>query len=227
MISFDDVASRVVIGKTFRPNPANRAVYDGLFREFLQVYKRNKGIFGRLAEPTRLKGRIKKGSDPFEFRGSDPLLIRPLRGAVSAGAFMGLTDRLKNWAKSATSGVAAAVEKGVRNVPGVERQIEKQFESAFGDMETGLNPTVRSFPSLTHPRKSARTGKRSSATCKALRSRLRKTAGRRARSPAASTTATRASRISSAGSTPSTPRPTRCTPTCGPAPRSSRPRSWP
>lgn len=48
LISFNDVASRVEIARTFRPDPANRAVYDGLFREFLQFYKQNKGIFRRL-----------------------------------------------------------------------------------------------------------------------------------------------------------------------------------
>ncbi len=51
LLSFGQVASRVEIAKTFRPNPAHRAVYDGLFREFLQFYKQNKGIFGRLNRP--------------------------------------------------------------------------------------------------------------------------------------------------------------------------------
>jgi xylulokinase len=50
-LSFADVAARVEIANTFRPNPAHRATYDGLFREFLQFYKRTKGIFGRLNRP--------------------------------------------------------------------------------------------------------------------------------------------------------------------------------
>jgi glutamate/tyrosine decarboxylase-like PLP-dependent enzyme len=61
---------------------------------------------------------------------------------------MGFTDRLKNWAKSASSGVAAAVEKGVRSVPVFEKQIEKQYESVLGEMETGLKPYRQDFPSL-------------------------------------------------------------------------------
>jgi xylulokinase len=52
LLSFADVAARVEVAATFTPNPAHRAIYDGLFREFLQCYKRNKGIFGRLNQPT-------------------------------------------------------------------------------------------------------------------------------------------------------------------------------
>jgi sphinganine-1-phosphate aldolase len=44
--------------------------------------------------------------------------------------------------------VASAVEKGVRIVPGVERQIEKQYESLLGEMEAGLKPYRKEFPSL-------------------------------------------------------------------------------
>ena len=51
LITFSEIASRVEIARTFQPNPAHRAVYDSLFREFLQAYKRNKGIFGRLNQP--------------------------------------------------------------------------------------------------------------------------------------------------------------------------------
>jgi xylulokinase len=51
LLSFSDIASRVEIARTFQPNPAHRAIYDGLFREFLQAYKRNKGIFSRLNRP--------------------------------------------------------------------------------------------------------------------------------------------------------------------------------
>jgi xylulokinase len=51
LIAFKDVAARVEIAKTYRPDPANRAIYDSLYREFLQVYKRNKGIFRRLNQP--------------------------------------------------------------------------------------------------------------------------------------------------------------------------------
>jgi xylulokinase len=50
-LSFADVAARVEIARTFRPNPDHRATYDALFGEFLQAYHRNKGIFRRLNPP--------------------------------------------------------------------------------------------------------------------------------------------------------------------------------
>jgi xylulokinase len=50
-LSFGDIGARVEIEKTFWPDPANRAVYDCLYREFLQCYRRNKGIFARLNPP--------------------------------------------------------------------------------------------------------------------------------------------------------------------------------
>ncbi len=51
LISFEEVAARVEIAKAFHPNAANRDVYDLMFREFLQAYKRNKPIFARLNPP--------------------------------------------------------------------------------------------------------------------------------------------------------------------------------
>ncbi len=45
---FEDVADRVEVRKTFHPNPANRAIYDELFGEFLNIYKANKKIYARL-----------------------------------------------------------------------------------------------------------------------------------------------------------------------------------
>jgi xylulokinase len=47
-IAFDDIADRVQIAGTYTPNPANRKIYDELFAEFLNIYKRNKGIYRRL-----------------------------------------------------------------------------------------------------------------------------------------------------------------------------------
>jgi xylulokinase len=47
-IKFDDVAVRVRIKKTYHPNPANRRVYDELFKEFLNIYRKNKRIYARL-----------------------------------------------------------------------------------------------------------------------------------------------------------------------------------
>jgi xylulokinase len=47
-IKFDDIAKRVTIAKTFRPNATHRRIYDGLFEEFLKIYKSTKRIYARL-----------------------------------------------------------------------------------------------------------------------------------------------------------------------------------
>jgi xylulokinase len=44
----DEVADLVTIDRTFRPDPANRAVYDRLFAEFPGLHKAQKGMFKRL-----------------------------------------------------------------------------------------------------------------------------------------------------------------------------------
>lgn len=43
-----EVRSLVRVDRTFRPDPANRAVYDRLFAEFPRLYRAQKGVFGRL-----------------------------------------------------------------------------------------------------------------------------------------------------------------------------------
>jgi glutamate/tyrosine decarboxylase-like PLP-dependent enzyme len=63
---------------------------------------------------------------------------------------MGLLDSVKRWLGLAGAGVAAAVEKGMRGVPGVEAQMEKQYESLLGGMEAGLKPYRKDFPSFDH-----------------------------------------------------------------------------
>jgi xylulokinase len=52
-LSFDDIAERTQIAKTYQPNPAHRKIYDELFKEFLNVYKNNKQMYARLNK-TRL-----------------------------------------------------------------------------------------------------------------------------------------------------------------------------
>jgi len=47
-ISYDDIASRVPVAKTYTPNPDNRKIYDELFSEFMAIYESNKKIFARL-----------------------------------------------------------------------------------------------------------------------------------------------------------------------------------
>lgn len=44
----EEIPSLVGIAETFEPDPRNRAVYDELFREFVNLYKANKAIFARL-----------------------------------------------------------------------------------------------------------------------------------------------------------------------------------
>lgn len=44
----DELAGKVRIDQTFRPNPANRAIYDELYGQFKALYKANKGIHAKL-----------------------------------------------------------------------------------------------------------------------------------------------------------------------------------
>ncbi len=46
--TFEAVAEQAQVARVYEPNPANRVVYDELFEAFLEIYKRNKGIYGRL-----------------------------------------------------------------------------------------------------------------------------------------------------------------------------------
>lgn len=48
LMSFDDIHKNVAVNRVFQPNPANRAIYDELFAEFLNLYKNNKSMYGRL-----------------------------------------------------------------------------------------------------------------------------------------------------------------------------------
>jgi xylulokinase len=47
-LGWDEVAGSVPVVRTFQPNPANRAVYDTQFREFLNLYKATRKIHARL-----------------------------------------------------------------------------------------------------------------------------------------------------------------------------------
>ena len=48
LMSFDDIPGRIQIRATYRPNAANRAIYDQLFTEFKRIYHANRDIFRRL-----------------------------------------------------------------------------------------------------------------------------------------------------------------------------------
>ncbi len=47
-ITFDDIPKLVRYSNVFHPNPENRETYDGLFKEFLQIYKNNRAMYERL-----------------------------------------------------------------------------------------------------------------------------------------------------------------------------------
>ncbi len=58
-VSFDDVTRLVKVATIFEPNTANSHIYDELFQEYLQLYRRNKGIYHRLNRPEQSpSGRI-------------------------------------------------------------------------------------------------------------------------------------------------------------------------
>jgi len=46
--SFDEIPNLIKYTNTFHPNPANRKIYDELFREFVNIYDQNKAIYRRL-----------------------------------------------------------------------------------------------------------------------------------------------------------------------------------
>jgi glutamate/tyrosine decarboxylase-like PLP-dependent enzyme len=61
---------------------------------------------------------------------------------------MKLVDRCRSWWRGAFARAAAVAEKGIRAVPGVQGQIEKQYQSMLGQMEAELKPYRQEFPSL-------------------------------------------------------------------------------
>ncbi len=47
-IKFDDISELTEFSKIFKPNQENRAIYDKLFKEFVEIYNKNKEIYQRL-----------------------------------------------------------------------------------------------------------------------------------------------------------------------------------
>ncbi|MFQ5577977.1 MAG: FGGY-family carbohydrate kinase [Anaerolineae bacterium] len=47
-VSWNDVSERIHIANTYRPNPEHRALYDDLFKEFMNIYRRNRPIYAQL-----------------------------------------------------------------------------------------------------------------------------------------------------------------------------------
>ncbi len=50
-LTWADVAERVAVAREFRPDAAHRPRYDALFREFVTIYRKNRGIYARLNGP--------------------------------------------------------------------------------------------------------------------------------------------------------------------------------
>ena len=48
--TFDEIPSLIKYNNTFHPNPEHRALYDKIFKEFLEIYKKNKKMYARLNE---------------------------------------------------------------------------------------------------------------------------------------------------------------------------------
>jgi xylulokinase len=47
-LTFEQVPDRVLVSRTYRPDPALKKLYDSLFREFVGLYRRNHRAFARL-----------------------------------------------------------------------------------------------------------------------------------------------------------------------------------
>lgn len=54
--TFDAVPDQVAIAGAYRPNPLHREVYAELFREFVRLYRNNRGSHARLNRPRRPPG---------------------------------------------------------------------------------------------------------------------------------------------------------------------------
>jgi xylulokinase len=47
-IKVEDISESVEVLGTYTPNPAHRKIYDAMFKEFMNIYKRNRRIYSRL-----------------------------------------------------------------------------------------------------------------------------------------------------------------------------------
>jgi xylulokinase len=46
--TFDEIPSLIKYSNTFHPNPEHRSLYDKMFKEFLEIYKKNHKMYARL-----------------------------------------------------------------------------------------------------------------------------------------------------------------------------------
>jgi len=49
-MNFDDIPNYIQVKNVYKPNPANRKIYDELFSAYLSIYKKNSGIYKSLNE---------------------------------------------------------------------------------------------------------------------------------------------------------------------------------
>lgn len=61
-LRWEEIPARVPIAQTFRPDPARRALYDAMFREFLAFYRATRGIYRRLQRTLARLGEGRAGS---------------------------------------------------------------------------------------------------------------------------------------------------------------------
>ncbi len=55
-IDFEDIPNLMKYGPTYEPDQQNRVLYDNLFSEFTNIYKRNKSMFQRINKSNADKG---------------------------------------------------------------------------------------------------------------------------------------------------------------------------
>ncbi len=54
-LRWDDIPAKITITETFQPDARNRATYDRLYGTFVDLYKKNKGIYAKLNRHSRKK----------------------------------------------------------------------------------------------------------------------------------------------------------------------------
>jgi xylulokinase len=47
-LTLGDISERIQVANTYEPDPANRQIYDELFREFVTIYRTNRRMYARL-----------------------------------------------------------------------------------------------------------------------------------------------------------------------------------
>ena len=48
MLRIDDVSKAVEVNRTFEPNEKNKGLYDEMFGRFVEIYTKNKPVWGKM-----------------------------------------------------------------------------------------------------------------------------------------------------------------------------------